>query len=1021
MAEKKSRISEALEKYVPAIFIGIGGTGTNVVSAVREKVVHKVRRERAEDWRDIVDNVFQFIVIDTTSKGAEALGIPADNYFNIAGFDGTETVNVYERRDPYFKKWWYPGYRSRYLDAGAGAIRINGRLCLLQNLSGTPNIAGAITYACNRVANIFATNIAGGSENIPMNVYIFSSICGGTGSGMFIDLAFYLREHLHQNFRPNMYAYLFTPEVISLVAPAGDQWKWKANAYATLRELDFWQNPKRGLGYEWKIGSEEIRHPESTRLFTLVHFIHRCNDSGNVIPDNDYTTVRRLAADIMFYDAVLPASSHRQGGARFNITTKYDDASLYDKQYPITYGSAAVATLKCPLEKITRYIGLDMLGLITRERLMKEPEEAAKKEFEDFINDKAGISLEHLRNNIVNDPNYTRLPSRYKAGLRKSKRSTIGKAYEDALRDLKRFKNAAEVFFRGTNEQKGKREEIETAFKKALDTELRYLLNLTNRDKLGLTAQVMEILKNFLIGQVEKKEYQPGLTLLDEVNRLKSKVKDLETRRDEVYAEVLNASLFRFGSAKEDLIEVIRQLYEATQDLLIYDVVYSIYRSMLQQVSMTRAAIKFVKEEIVHNYLSSREGEKANVWRRPMYDDERGGLVFEVLDERWAKQELQKIKDSKDYKTMADDLFSTISAKCSEEIMKTYEELKGGKALDAIREERKTGLQKEFYTLFLQKADGILRERYENLDIWQALVTEMRADTSNEEEINRGITERITEFASKISPWWPVKDNDLRSRGIYNARMVAKMGIILCNQEAYTKFVGKYKIDLAQILGTRQEHLNLVDTDDSHSIQVVFFKYGAPLYLFKPVGDYIKEYESYKKTSDTPLYTDQRYERDRNYKLPKLLEELEEVDRLYKQKVTFVLAECITIPGEGGPRIRMPEKKNQYTFVLPPKHGIPDISPRGRKLAQEHLFEDNFKDNQKRYAPIYNDLKNYWNELPAKEQRQKLEECLNYLGEWIKIAGKPAETGARERELMTVLQEDLAAVQAKLDSGDYEI
>jgi len=1016
MPEENEGIEQILQSYTPAIFIGVGGAGTSIAASVRKKIITKFRNERLRDWRGIVNSVYQFIVIDTTGQGPEAWDIPASNYFNLGDFDGQAAVETLEQRDSYFKKWWYPEYRSQFLHMGA-AIRINGRLSLFHNLVGTPSIAEAINDACSAVGDIFSDWIKEGKAGIPINIYIFNSISGGTGSGMCIDLAFHIRHTLGKNFQPNIYGYFLTPEVVRLVAPASNETKLKANAYAFLRELDFWQSNNRGIRYEWKAGDRQITSKEAVRPFDLVHFIHRHNDTGRVI--NDFSTILRLTADIIYYDAVLPQTESAQGGARFEVLARYRETPLWE-DHPISYGSAAVATLRCPLEKITKYIAMDLLSEVSKKYIMKEPEGPAEIELEDFLEHKAGISVGRLQSDILNDPNYPGMPAGYIAGIRQSGKKNMSEAYEKSRGALESFKEGIDTFFRGSRGREGKRGTLVGAFKKSFDSELSYLLNLPAKNGLGLTAQFLKKLLDYIAGQLEKRKDQAGSTLVDETDRLKIRLRDLQENLENTYAGRL-----RLARKKEELIKDFKELFEVTRDYIMVNEIRSIYQTILNDVTKAKDVLKFIREELVDDYLHSLEGAKETVWKDQVYDDERGGVVVEVLDEKWAKQELQKIKADKDsYEALIDDIFAKIITTLIEEFRKTWEELKEEKkSLDSIRVERKISLQREFYTQFLESASSFLiKKRYERLNVWEALVEGIKTYKTSEESILREIKRKLTNFASKISPWWPVMDPDLRFRGL-DAGIVFKMGVILCNIEEYEKFKKKYSVDLAQIIGTRQELLATVPSDDKHCIQVIFFKYGTPMYLFGPIADYKEKYNSFKKQfPNVPLYADQRYERDKRYKLPDLVEETIVEAEKYGKKLVFVLSENIVLPGESESRVRLSGRKNVYTFFLPAKYGIPNVSSRGRRNAQDDLFESKFKDGKNRYKVIHKDLRKYWNdELLAKERRERLEEYRNCVGERIKEVGTPDEAGRRERELIDILREDLAAIQAKIDSGEYEI
>src|SRR5262249_38193478 len=97
--------------------------------------------------------------------------------------------------------------------------------------------------ACTNPANLTrATQQTGlGLRTHQPQVYVVTSLAGGTGSGMFIDLAYVVRHLMHQNGFPH-------PSVVGLlVLPAADAQVSRTlalgNAYAALTELNHFSSP----------------------------------------------------------------------------------------------------------------------------------------------------------------------------------------------------------------------------------------------------------------------------------------------------------------------------------------------------------------------------------------------------------------------------------------------------------------------------------------------------------------------------------------------------------------------------------------------------------------------------------------------------------------------------------------------------------------------------------------------------------------------------------------------------------
>lgn len=124
---------------------------------------------------------------------------------------------------------------------GTFCRRLVGRLKLHDRLPGQPGFDEMIMrmlqdLAFNRLHPLPVLNQG-------YDVFVISSIYGGSGSGMFLDLPALIRRALGP-LQVNIHAILYLPD--DLPAP---QTAYTANSYAALKELDYFQNLRTRDGY----------------------------------------------------------------------------------------------------------------------------------------------------------------------------------------------------------------------------------------------------------------------------------------------------------------------------------------------------------------------------------------------------------------------------------------------------------------------------------------------------------------------------------------------------------------------------------------------------------------------------------------------------------------------------------------------------------------------------------------------------------------------------------------------------
>jgi hypothetical protein len=243
-------MSETRESHTiqRTLCIGLGGTGRDVLMQIRRLIIDRYGKLDAVP-------VVSFVHIDadkgagnlsglstgSTYRGENILFKPAERVITtMTSQEIDELVRGLERRGEFDSSspyehigQWLPPQLIRNVKAiedGAGGIRPVGRLSFFHNYR---KIREAIQTAENRTRGHERILLDRGLSIQPgLNIFVVGSLCGGTGSGMFLDVAYSLR-HAYGDIENQTIGYwIASPELY------GNTPSMNANTYAALKELN---------------------------------------------------------------------------------------------------------------------------------------------------------------------------------------------------------------------------------------------------------------------------------------------------------------------------------------------------------------------------------------------------------------------------------------------------------------------------------------------------------------------------------------------------------------------------------------------------------------------------------------------------------------------------------------------------------------------------------------------------------------------------------------------------------------
>ena len=242
----------------PTLFIGLGTTGTKILKTLRQLM--------SEEYRYAGLPIFRYISIETQETETGDNSRQFEDYEQIRMVNATieDTAPIRRRLDstvpmynPHLTDWLNPSFLNEIQSVrdGASNIRMAGRLCLWENweeIQRTLSIAHSdIIMAGNtqQTLEILSQHYEAKNLNIPnqlvdqdgINAYVVGTLCGGSCSGMLIDIAYFLR-YLFGGNNNNIYGVFTMFDRLLASNNRVDAAIFAANCYASLTELNYYNN-----------------------------------------------------------------------------------------------------------------------------------------------------------------------------------------------------------------------------------------------------------------------------------------------------------------------------------------------------------------------------------------------------------------------------------------------------------------------------------------------------------------------------------------------------------------------------------------------------------------------------------------------------------------------------------------------------------------------------------------------------------------------------------------------------------
>lgn len=363
--DRKPDLTGLVRTVRPTLIAAVGGTG---VSAA------KVAKSRIGELLGPDHHFIAFRAFDTSFQNAdEPRLIDNSEYIYLGGFNAQSVIGdiLAGHAFPHWAEWLPPRLNFQQVAFGAGGIRPIGRLCYFyrrerveaavqEALTTTTDSHLALQY--NQRTDV-QVNLESG-----IDIHLVGSICGGTGSGMFLDMAYDLRRwaEAHTDREVTVTGHLVLPEAFRrkpVVLKA-----LEANAYAAMQELDRYMNSS--IEDPWTVEYTQGRVERSLR----APFDHCYLLSG--LQQGATTDVESLTSVIGETITLLTLSQVGQKVNEGVINMAGQRKSTRDeKNHACCYSSYGVLGLEIPEELLGEALGAQ-LAQDAHERLGKRWQES---------------------------------------------------------------------------------------------------------------------------------------------------------------------------------------------------------------------------------------------------------------------------------------------------------------------------------------------------------------------------------------------------------------------------------------------------------------------------------------------------------------------------------------------------------------------------------------------------------------------------------------------------------------------
>ena len=380
------------------LLIGLGGTGSRIVNNVVSDLQKAARRKNKKF--STADGKMAFAVLDTNMNDVGEINKSLTGINNIST-SSEKKIKEYMSQYSYMGvSDWMP--RSKTLDEetmidGASQMRFKSRLALLDTIE---------SHKIDELKNAIQTMIENRELGQKVRVMIVSSLAGGTGSGMFIQTAIWIRKYLDEHsFESTIRGILVLPDVfISTVEDikksATEKESLYANAYGAIRELNTITKIKtKNFKPLVPIKIDDIFDSENPELdgkpvFDFAFLIDDVTENGNTMQTiGEY---ERFISKMVYMQLYAPMKT--------NLYSEEDNFfRIFERCDEPVFGSCGTSRAVYPMESVLNYCAqrasqeaVSSGWLKIDKKIERMKQEQAKREKEGYNPEKINVKAEYI-------------------------------------------------------------------------------------------------------------------------------------------------------------------------------------------------------------------------------------------------------------------------------------------------------------------------------------------------------------------------------------------------------------------------------------------------------------------------------------------------------------------------------------------------------------------------------------------------------------------------------------------------
>ena len=331
------------------MLLGLGGTGSRVVA--------KVAKELEKNNIAINDGAVCCAVMDTDRNDMENLlkVVGVETPIPVVATSSANTVGDVLRMHPEASEWCIHDvdvYKGETMTNGASTMRMKSRLAFLNTYNG---------MKIRTIEELVSRMMTKGDGQDSIQVMLVSSISGGTGAGMFLQTALWIRNVFKERGKEiKLRGMLILPDIfVKTVKDVSNndflEDRHYANAYAAIREMNAVSKIKLEPGYKPKVpmkiddlfDSEDLNNPRRSPkgLFDFIFFIDYENKTGANL--NSISAYEDVVAQLTYLQLYSPMKD--------SINTKEDNIFLNNVRQGFSFGSCGTAKAVYPKDDVMEY------------------------------------------------------------------------------------------------------------------------------------------------------------------------------------------------------------------------------------------------------------------------------------------------------------------------------------------------------------------------------------------------------------------------------------------------------------------------------------------------------------------------------------------------------------------------------------------------------------------------------------------------------------------------------------------